>query len=201
MDAVADDMTRKGITITGGLKPEEKSKLDNAREELALWDRLNDTIKWGRLYGGAIGVIMIDGQDMSSPLRMETVGPGAFRGVMVLDRWMVTPTTQDRVTDMGPDFGTPKFYQVVTTATGIPVENPLQPDHSFRRRHAALSADADRERLGQSVVERIFDRLMAFDSATTGAAQLVYKAHLRTYSIKAFVQCWAWGRTPRLTKG
>lgn len=84
---------------------------------MALWDRLNDTIKWGRLYGGAIGVIMIDGQDMSSPLRMETVGPGAFRGVMVLDRWMVTPTTQDRVTDMGPDFGTPKFYQVVTTAT------------------------------------------------------------------------------------
>lgn len=74
VDAVADDMTRKGITITGGLKPEEKSKLDNAREELALWDRLNDTIKWGRLYGGAIGVIMIDGQDMSSPLRMETVG-------------------------------------------------------------------------------------------------------------------------------
>lgn len=148
VDAVADDMTRKGITITGGLKPEEKSKLDNAWEELALWDRLNDTIKWGRLYGGAIGVIMIDGQDMSSPLRMETVGPGAFLGVMVLDRWMVTPTTQDRVTEMGPDFGTPKFYQVVTTATGIPVENPLQPHHSFRRRHAALPADADRERLG-----------------------------------------------------
>ncbi|MEX0632786.1 DUF1073 domain-containing protein [Serratia ureilytica] len=63
----------------------------------------------------------------------------------------------------------------MTTATGIPVENPLQPHHSFRRRHAALPADADRERLGQSVVERIFDRLMAFDSATTGAAQLVYK--------------------------
>jgi phage-related protein (TIGR01555 family) len=36
---------------------------------------------------------------------------------------------------------------------------------------------------GMSVVERIFDRLLAFDSATTGAAQLVYKAHLRTYSI------------------
>ncbi len=37
---------------------------------------------------------------------------------------------------------------------------------------------------GMSVVERIWDRLTAFDSATVGAAQLVYKAHLRTYSVE-----------------
>lgn len=35
-----------------------------------------------------------------------------------------------------------------------------------------------------SVVERIWDRLTAFDSATVGAAQLVYKAHLRTYKVE-----------------
>ena len=38
--------------------------------------------------------------------------------------------------------------------------------------------------MGMSVVERIWDRLTAFDSATVGAAQLVYKAHLRTYSVE-----------------
>ena len=37
---------------------------------------------------------------------------------------------------------------------------------------------------GQSVLERLFDRLLAFDSTTQGAAQLVYKAHLRTYKIE-----------------
>ncbi len=37
---------------------------------------------------------------------------------------------------------------------------------------------------GMSVVERIWDRLTAFDSATVGAAQLVYKAHLRTYKVE-----------------
>jgi phage-related protein (TIGR01555 family) len=36
---------------------------------------------------------------------------------------------------------------------------------------------------GQSVVERLFDRLIAFDSTTAGAAQLVYKAHLRTLAV------------------
>ncbi|MDI5448925.1 hypothetical protein MJL27_26670, partial [Salmonella enterica subsp. enterica serovar Anatum] len=39
---------------------------------------------------------------------------------------------------------------------------------------------------GMSVVERIWDRLTAFDSATVGAAQLVYKAHLRTYKVEMF---------------
>lgn len=202
VDAVADDMTRKGITITGGMKPEEKAKIETEWESLALWDRLNDTIKWGRLYGGAIGVIMIDGQDMSTPLRIETIAPGGFRGVMVLDRWMVNPTTHDRVTEMGPDFGTPKFYQVVTTATGIP---PWKIHYSRIIRFDGVTLPYQQmlteNDWGQSVVERIFDRLLAFDSATTGAAQLVYKAHLRTYSIKGLRSVLGMGQNTSAYKG
>ena len=37
---------------------------------------------------------------------------------------------------------------------------------------------------GMSVIERLFDRLVAFDSTTEGAAQLVYKAHLRTMAVE-----------------
>ena len=37
---------------------------------------------------------------------------------------------------------------------------------------------------GLSVLERLYDRMIAFDSATTGAAQLVYKSYLRTYKIE-----------------
>jgi hypothetical protein len=37
---------------------------------------------------------------------------------------------------------------------------------------------------GMSVVETFHDRLVAFDSVTLGMAQLVYKAHLRTYKMK-----------------
>ena len=35
-----------------------------------------------------------------------------------------------------------------------------------------------------SIVERIFDRLTSYDSTSVGAAQLAYKAHLRTAKIK-----------------
>ena len=36
---------------------------------------------------------------------------------------------------------------------------------------------------GVSVLERLWDRMVAFDSASTGAAQLVYKSYLRTLKI------------------
>ena len=39
---------------------------------------------------------------------------------------------------------------------------------------------------GLSIFERLFDRLVAFDSATEGAAQLVYKSYLRVLKLKGF---------------
>src|ERR1039457_296404 len=37
---------------------------------------------------------------------------------------------------------------------------------------------------GISVIERLYDRMVMFDSATTGAAQLLYKSYIRTYAIE-----------------
>ena len=33
-------------------------------------------------------------------------------------------------------------------------------------------------------MERLYDRMIAFDSATTGAAQLVHKSYLRTFKVQ-----------------
>jgi phage-related protein (TIGR01555 family) len=43
---------------------------------------------------------------------------------------------------------------------------------------------------GMSVVERIFERIQAFDTATVGTTQLIHKAHLRTYSIENCARYW-----------
>src|SRR5260364_113428 len=48
--------------------------LDLAVQRLALWERLSDTIKWARLYGGAIAVMLIEGQDFREPLRIDRMG-------------------------------------------------------------------------------------------------------------------------------
>lgn len=194
VDTIADDMTRKGINITSKMAPDAKMRIEGRWEELSLWDALNDTIKWSRLYGGSIGFIMIDGQAPETPLRIETIGKDAFKGLLVLDRWMVNPTISERVTDMGPDLGMPKYYQVVTTGSGIP---SMKIHHSRVIRLDGVGLPYQQKRTenewGMSVIERLFDRLLAFDSTSTGAAQLIFKAHLRTYKINKFRELVAMG--------
>ena len=50
----------------------------------------------GRLYGGAGGIIMIDGHEdmLDQPIDLDMVMPGRFKGLIILDRWTgITPGT------------------------------------------------------------------------------------------------------------
>ena len=185
VDVVADDMTRAGIEYLTELDPEVTERLDNKMTTLKVWHAINETIKWGRLYGGCIAVVLIDGQDMRTPLRLDTVGPGQFKGLAVLDRWMVEPTLEDLVTDFGPHLGLPKYYRVQANApalrgAGIHYSRVMV-------RHVGVDLPYQQRMVenlwGISVLERLYDRMVGFDSASTGAAQLVYKAYLRTFKI------------------
>lgn len=185
VDIIPDDMTRNGVEITGDVDPDDKEKIEELAQILNIWGELRDTAAWGRLYGGALCVPLIDGQDYATPLRIETVGKGQFKGLMVLDRWMVQPSIEDLVTEPGPALGKPKFYTVMQNAPGM----------RAMRIHWTRCIRMDGNRLpywqrvtenlwSSSVLERVYDRLLAFDSTTAGASQLVYKSYLRTYAIK-----------------
>lgn len=184
VDVVAEDMTREGADIKGSLAPDDVEHLAKALEALRIWDHLCDTIKWGRLYGGAIAVLLIDGQNVATPLNLDSITKDQFKGLLVLDRWQVTPDLQDLVIDYGPELGMPKFYNVMIGAKGLAGQR-IHYSRIIRIDGVDLPFwQSQAENLwGQSVIERLFDRLTAFDSTTTGAAQLVYKAHLRTYKV------------------
>lgn len=186
VDCVADDMTRMGIEYVTEMPPEDALKIDELMTGLQFWGGINDTVKWGRLYGGTIGVILIDGQDMRTPLRVDTVGKDQFKGVIALDRWMVEPDLTDLVTELGPRMGLPKFYRIGANAPAL----RGQAVHYTRCivRHVGIKLPYNQaltENLwGLSVLERLYDRMIAYDSASTGVAQLIYKSYLRTLSVK-----------------
>jgi len=185
VDVVADDMTRQGIEYTNELPPDDSEILDHDAVRWNIWGTINETIKWSRLYGGACAVLLIDGQDMRTPLRLDTIGEGQFKGLLALDRWMVEPSVEDLVTDFGPQLGLPKFYRVGSNAPALRGQAIHYSRLAFRLEGVKLPYQ---QRLtenlwGISVLERLYDRMIAFDSASTGAAQLVYKAYLRTLSI------------------
>lgn len=185
VDVRAKDMTREGIEFNSIMPPDEKDKLSRAFERLQIWKGLCDNEKWSRLYGGSIAVMLIDGQRPETPLRLDTIGPGQFKGLLVLDRWLVQPSLENLVTEYGPDLGKPKFYTVVADAQAL-INQKIHYTRVIRREGVELPywQRIAENGWGQSVLERLWDRLVAFDSVTQGTAQLVYKAHLRTYSVE-----------------
>jgi uncharacterized protein len=184
VDAVADDMTRAGVEINSSMAPEDIGKINSALQRWVVWPRLNQALKWSRLYGGAIAVIMVDGQNLSTPLDWTKVGRGAFRGLQVYDRWQLNPSLGDLVTEMGPNLGDPKFYEVVATAPGL---RRARIHYSRVIRLVGVEMPYWQKLTlnywGCSVFEPLYDRLVAFDSTSQGTAQLVYKAYLRTLKI------------------
>lgn len=192
VDCIAEDMTRAGIDIRGLSDAHEKSELQSEISRLGLWSSISDVVKWSRLFGGALGVLMIDGQNVSEPLNEKAISQGSFRGIYAIDRWITTPDYSKPIVDLCPQVGEPEFYNIV----------PGPWPFSGQNIHYSRVIRMDGIRLplyqrqyengwGMSIVERIFDTLTAFDSSTLGAAQLVYKAHLRVMKVKGYKEVMA----------
>ena len=194
VDVKADDMTRAGVDIVGDMDPQDVQNLEEEAVRLGIWNSINEALKWAGLYGGSIAVMLIDGQDNETPLRLNTIRKDQFCGLLVLDRCTVEPTLYDLVTDYGPHLGTPKYYRVTAMAPAL-VNQKIHHSRVIRFEGIKLPywQRVTENMWGLSVIERMYDRMIAFDSATTGAAQLVYKSYIRNYKIKDLRQVVAAG--------
>ncbi len=184
VDVVAEDMTKMGIELTVS-DPAKHKRYESEIDRYNVWGALTETIKWSRLYGGAIAVILIDGQKPETELDINTITKGSFRGLLPLDRWLANPSLSDLVTEYGRDYGKPKYYDVTKDAMAL---QGMRIHHSRVIRMEGVELPywqrIAENGWGQSVLERLWSRLLAFDSATEGVSQLIYKAHLRTVGIK-----------------
>ena len=196
IDVAAEDAVRGGIEIHSSLPPKDVAKLQNALVRLGVWKKYTDLKKWGRLYGGAIAVYLIDGQRLDTPLNLETIGKGQFKGLAVFDRWQCQPTlnADGLVEEYGPDLGLPKYYIINGDA---PMLRGKKIHYTRVIRQIGIELPFYQQILEQywgiSVLERLYDRLVAFDSATSGVAQYIHKMHLRVIKIDKYRQIQAAG--------
>lgn len=176
IDDYAMDMTRAGIDIQLE-SPEESKRMEKSLSRLGVWDSLTDCIKWARLYGGAICVIEIDGQDTATPLRIETVGDGQLSGLTVYDRWQLQPSID--LIETGIFAGLPKNYRVIASGRIIDNSRVIRMVGNKLPYWQAQTL----EWWGQSVIERLYDRLIGYDTVTAGTTNLIQRAHLRHVGI------------------
>lgn len=199
VDSVAEDMTRAGVDISTNEDDSDIKDLRRAISRLQVSQSLCSMIKWGRLYGGSIAVIQIKGQDLSTPLDPETVGRDQFQGLVVYDRWQLNPVLQN-VIDSGPEMGLPRFYTIVNnlqTVEPVAGTGQVTVHHSRCIRNIGIELpffQAITEMMwGESQLERMWDRLIAFDNATMSSASLIDRANLRTVGIDGLRQIVAAG--------
>ena len=183
VEVVAEDMVRGGVDIQSAEM--DASDIDALHRLLRITGvpgRLADAIKWGRLYGGALAVILIDGHDLSTPLNMDDIAKGSFRGLYVLDRHQVVPS-QETVSEIGGMLGYPESYRINTQASLGGTEIHYSRCIRFIGVDLPWQQRQGEQQWGGSVVERAYDRILALDSATHGSANLLYKSFLRVIGV------------------
>lgn len=201
VDSVAEDMTRAGVNVTTNEDDSDIRDLMNAVSKLQISQSLCNLKKWSRLYGGAIAVLDIEGQNPETPLNLDSISQDQFLGLVVYDRWQLNPVLT-KVIQSGPNMGLPAMYQIVTGMTSADVD-PRSNRGIINVHHSRIVRDigiqlpyfqAITEMMwGESILERLWDRLIAFDNVTMSAASLVDRASLRMVGINGLREILAAG--------
>lgn len=189
---MVDDMLREWYKLKGSYTPEALDALGKVERDTRLRERINEGMRWGRLYGGAAGLIMIDGQDdLSKPLDVDMIYPGSFKGLYILDRWQGVTPNMNLVFEGGDPV--PESYSI-TDADGNTVVNV---HHSrvvrFTGRDLPYLERVAEMYWGESEVEALYKDVVAHDNVSANMAALTFQANINTMEVKGLEQLFSIG--------
>lgn len=195
VDTIPEDMVRNWIRIKTQLPPEQLDRLDQMWRVRRLQEQILHGLKWGRLYGGALGLMLIAGHEdiLEEPLDYDLIMPGALKGIMIVDRWTGAYPSEELVEDINDvEFGKPKYY-LVTLENG----NVMRIHHSrvlrFTGRELPYWEKLAEVYWGMSEVEVVYEELKKRDNVSFSIANLVFLANLRVLKLQDVDQLLAVG--------
>lgn len=187
IDVIPADMLKNWITITSGLDPDVEKRLSLTLRRTQLIDKLKRGMQWGRLYGGALGVMLVkhQGYDLSQPLQLDWIMPGDFAGLLIFDRWNGVNPSSELIEDISdPDYGFPKYYTVTDPAGGGSVKIHHSRVVRFTGNTLPFWEEIAEMQWGASVVESVFDELRKRDNVSWNIAQLTFMANIRVLKMQ-----------------
>lgn len=187
IDVIPADMLKNWITITSGLDPDVEKRFSLTLRRTQLIDKLKRGMQWGRLYGGALGVMLVkhQGYDLSQPLQLDWIMPGDFAGLLIFDRWNGVNPSSELIEDISdPDYGYPKYYTVTDPAGGGSVKIHHSRVIRFTGNTLPFWEEIAEMQWGASVVESIFDELRKRDNVSWNIAQLTFMANIRVLKMQ-----------------
>lgn len=192
-----DAMTDLTIEVPD-LEQDEITKISEELRTTHVRESLLEALCWGRLYGGSAAIIMVSGQeeDLSKPLDVDNIMPGAFRGLYIVDRWSGIYPSLDLVdNERDPDFGLPDYYEVRDENGG----GNYRVHHSRVLRFCGTKMpyweQVAEQYWGTSAIESMYDELVKRDNVAHNIANLTFKANLNVLKVENLDQMFATSST------
>ena len=119
VETPAQDYVKAWPKLTSEIEPKDLTRIDRALRKTNTKQNILTGLTWGRLFGGAGGLMVIDGQEdeLDQPLDLESIKIGAYKGLVPFDMWAGIHPRGDVCTDINRplDFGKPEMYDVTPT--------------------------------------------------------------------------------------
>lgn len=190
---IPEDMTKQWFKVTTNIAREHIDAFDRAQRTTHLRASIVKGMKWGRLYGGAAGIILIEGQnDLAEPLNLDTIMPNSFKGLYIVDRWSGITPGMELISDINdPDYGYPEYYDVSNEVGG----SVFHVHHSrvirFIGRELPHIECVAENYWGESEVEAIYSEVVKHDNISNNLASLTFKAVQDVYEMENVDQLFA----------
>ena len=192
IDVVPTDMLKNGWKYTSDITPEKIDQLYKAERKTRIKKSILDALKWARLYGGSAALMLIDGQEerLEEPLDLDSILPGDFKGLLVMDRWSGIFPGLDRITDINSsEFGLPEHYEF-RAPDKVSNINTQKVHHSRVLRFCGdglpLWEHQAEQYWGASIIEAIFEELKKRDNTSANLAGLIFLSNLRILKMADF---------------
>ena len=190
IDMPSEDMTRAWYRLSTPLPEEALRDLRRLEAKHSVRQEITNAIRWARLYGGSLAVMVIRGEEdrLDRPLDTEMLLPDCFQGLLVLDRAQGIQPSAELVADLDdPDFGLPLSY-TVNLETGAWKTVTIHHSRVLRFIGRELpQMEAVRENYwGASEMEHIQDELQKRSAASANIAQLIFQANITTLKMSDY---------------
>lgn len=196
INTIPQDMMKNGYDFQSDINPDQIQKISKIIRQTRLHSKILNGLYWGRLYGGAAGIIMIDGEAdrMDEPLDLDRVMPGAFKGLLIMDRWSGIMPSADLITDItDPDFGMPEYYEVTLPEGQGVIRLHNSRVCRFSGREMPYLEKLAENYWGTSEMEHVFSELKKRDNVSWNIALLTFMANIRVMKMDGMEQLLAYG--------
>ena len=117
--AIIDMPAEDGLREWRKFTCEQAEEIQKEEKRVRLSSRFRSLSVADRMTGGAVMVMLIEGQDLSEPLDLNRVGKGSLKGLRVFDRYEVACSEANITDPLSENFLMPGYYTIAGGHTVI----------------------------------------------------------------------------------